>query len=176
MLAVLYLFTSVGLPTPSPAGTRTKDISRPFPCMDRPCGCLTYEACWAGDCCCFTLAEKRAWANAHNITPPTRAAAVEHESCCDSGACGTTPREPACQLCEKPVPAGGTSAVKWVVGVFDQKCKGQTSSGLIVMPAAVPPPAPFRVVIDPPSAAPLTLGEDSSLVRRQPPDTPPPRP
>lgn len=41
-----------------------------YPCQHRPCGCMTAAQCWRGDCCCFTLEEKLAWAEANGIEPP----------------------------------------------------------------------------------------------------------
>jgi hypothetical protein len=45
-----------------------KDRSRPFPCMDKPCGCATAEQCFK-NCCCHTPAERLAWAKAHSVEP-----------------------------------------------------------------------------------------------------------
>jgi len=50
-----------------------KDRSRPFPCMDKPCGCATAEQCFS-NCCCNTPAELLAWARARRIEPEVIAA------------------------------------------------------------------------------------------------------
>jgi hypothetical protein len=95
-----FLLASVGYPLWS--GGEGKDLSRPFPCMYRQCGCRNAEQCWRG-CCCFSGKEKLAWAKANNVTPPAYvAAAAEREaqktsikpSCCaakKSGACHQVP-------------------------------------------------------------------------------------
>jgi hypothetical protein len=85
-LAILgYTLVASGLPLPlgsislgfvspaasdSPAAKRLagKDRSRPFPCMDKPCGCATAEQCFT-NCCCNTPAETLAWATAHRVEP-----------------------------------------------------------------------------------------------------------
>jgi hypothetical protein len=85
-LAILgYMLVASGLPLPfgmiapaapdSPAAKRVagKDRSRPFPCMDRPCGCATAEQCFTS-CCCNTPAETLAWATAHRVEPAVLAA------------------------------------------------------------------------------------------------------
>ena len=85
-LAILgYTLVASGLPLPfgmiapaapdSPAAKRLagKDRSRPFPCMDRPCGCATAEQCFTS-CCCNTPAETLAWAKAHRVEPAVLAA------------------------------------------------------------------------------------------------------
>jgi hypothetical protein len=74
----LYGLVASGLPLPlgsPPAGERVaaarlaaKDRSRPFPCMDKACGCATAEQCFTS-CCCHTPAEQLAWAKAHNLEP-----------------------------------------------------------------------------------------------------------
>ena len=80
MLAT-YVVVASGLPLPiaggppavgSAAATQLadKDRSRPFPCMDKPCGCATAEQCFAA-CCCNTPAELLAWASTHNLDPAT---------------------------------------------------------------------------------------------------------
>lgn len=61
-----------------------KDLSKPFPCQHRACGCRSAEQC-ARQCCCFTPAQKRAWATQHGVTladAPQPAAAVDRRSCC----------------------------------------------------------------------------------------------
>lgn len=80
-----YTLVASGLPLPlgsvapstqeSPAAKRLagKDRSRPFPCMDKPCGCATAEQCFT-NCCCNTPAETLAWATAHRVEPAVLAA------------------------------------------------------------------------------------------------------
>ena len=83
LLVGLYGLVASGLPLPfgmplpgeSRGGDRVaasrlaaKDRSRPFPCMDKPCGCATAEQCFA-NCCCHTPAERLAWARAHKVEP-----------------------------------------------------------------------------------------------------------
>ena len=68
-----HLLTAVGFPAFPPLAGRSglkAESGVPFPCQNRPCGCLTAEQCWAGDCCCFTLAEKVAWAKANGVPLP----------------------------------------------------------------------------------------------------------
>jgi hypothetical protein len=73
----LYGLVSSGLPLPvmsPPAGTAAarklaaKDRSRPFPCLDKACGCDSAERCFS-NCCCHTPAETLAWAKARGIEP-----------------------------------------------------------------------------------------------------------
>lgn len=80
ILLVGYGLVASGLPLPvgvsthaaahTPAGKRlaVKDRSRPFPCMDKPCGCASAEQCFA-NCCCSTPRERLAWARSHRVEP-----------------------------------------------------------------------------------------------------------
>ena len=89
-LLVALLFGVAPVPVFSPRG---KDLSKPFPCQDSPCGCATAEECWH-HCCCHSNREKVAWAREHYVTPPdfVVAAAAEEEkaeprSCCHHNGC-----------------------------------------------------------------------------------------
>lgn len=130
-----------------------KDLSAPFPCQNRPCGCLSAEQCWR-ECCCFTNAQKVAWARKNRVTPPqyvveaarseaqpkqvavspsTRAAgatcrSTSHgctgKSCCESG------RQSTCSACatsareQREKPLAGRSK-RFVIGIERMKCRGQ---------------------------------------------------
>jgi hypothetical protein len=102
-----HLFATFGFPLPAPFSSSIKDASQPFPCQNRPCGCLTAEQCWAGDCCCFTLEEKLAWAEANGIEPPehvrplvelrkSRVANAQKKSCCAESHSGSHPSSSSC--------------------------------------------------------------------------------
>lgn len=156
----------------SPAGSE-KDPSTPFPCQNRPCGCRTAEQCWK-KCCCFTNAQKLAWAKSRGVKPPEYVvAAARAESkpnatsqcCCHAQAkCCDSNRPP-----EKP-PVGGL-----VVSLGALQCHGvdATILGLpiCVFPVQVESPKlerpgyQFRMI---PDMSPLIPAE------RQPP-TPPPK-
>lgn len=65
------LAPALALPVPLGPGV-PQAAGVPFPCRGHRCGCASPAACWAGDCCCFTLAEKIAWAEARGVEPPRR--------------------------------------------------------------------------------------------------------
>lgn len=122
MAIIGYTLVASGLPLPvgmpAPRGdvvadTRlaAKDRSRPFPCMDKPCGCATAEQCFA-NCCCHTPAERLAWAKAHRVEPAVLAA-LERRAAADAkpsepagGCCAAkAKRKPACcsaDGCDEP--------------------------------------------------------------------------
>src|SRR4051794_28407127 len=70
--AALLTYLAAAFGFPLPAAPARKDATIPFPCQDHPCGCQTAEQCWSG-CCCFTPAERWAWAEAHHVRPPAYA-------------------------------------------------------------------------------------------------------
>ena len=108
-----YAVLASGLPLPmgmlAPRGdavtdTRlaAKDRSRPFPCMDKPCGCATAEQCFA-NCCCHTPAERLAWAKAHSVEPAVlvaleRRVAADAAPTAPAGGCcaAKAKRKPSC--------------------------------------------------------------------------------
>ena len=82
---VTLAYASVALGLPLPVGTvadvpgvvapgggiaagllAAKDRSRPFPCMNSPCGCGSAEQCFES-CCCHTPSERLAWARRHGL-------------------------------------------------------------------------------------------------------------
>lgn len=71
-LAVLLGVCAMLLPlpfAPLAQNANDKDLSEPFPCQNRPCGCQTAAQCWK-KCCCFTDTQKVAWAKANNVKVP----------------------------------------------------------------------------------------------------------
>lgn len=192
----------VPLPIASPpiAG---KDRSKPFPCMDRPCGCASADQCWKG-CCCFTNAEKVAWARAHRIElPPFVLAAAKKEaeavaaakpakegsapsccqghgkSCCskESGECSHShdiaAKAPVTGD-DSPQAREKRSNVRWMLGIAAQKCRGEHGT-IAGLPVCIP-------VVPDALTAPPTLAICLSIPRSEsfsgetlPPPVPPPR-
>lgn len=54
---------------PTASQSTDKDLSEPFPCQNRPCGCQSAAQCWK-KCCCFTDTQKVAWAKANHVKLP----------------------------------------------------------------------------------------------------------
>jgi hypothetical protein len=150
---------ATGAPLPAARYTHSGKSSTPYPCSDHPCGCLSSEQCWAGDCCCFTLEQKLSWAEARGIEAPAhaqlavkaRAAKVKpakpKRPCCRGEEEGVATANP----CDKPVcherPHDATShdadeptEIRWVSSVFQQKCRGEGPAGLLKLDPTVPPP------------------------------------
>ncbi|NNJ25137.1 hypothetical protein LzC2_12000 [Planctomycetes bacterium LzC2] len=97
LLAMIVCQLPAPIPVPAAAvGENGKDRSELYPCRDRPCGCASASACWTG-CCCFTNAQKVAWAKANGVSIPAfvhdaakREAAAESAAPAGKSCCGTT--------------------------------------------------------------------------------------
>lgn len=125
-----------------------KDRSRPFPCMDKACGCVSAEQCFAG-CCCHTPSWQLAWARAHGVEPAVLAALERRASGAAPSTAGCRAdraAEPAC--CETQATAESPS--------IDGPDVCSAYRSLAAKPAATPAPAsppdtpagtPPRVVI-----------------------------
>jgi hypothetical protein len=148
------LVAAIGAPT---LGSHTnKKGSVPFPCQNHPCGCSTPEEGWAGDCCCFTLEQKLAWAEERGIEPPPhvratvearRAAASQVKAkppCCakhaKSDCCETAPGATHKHTDEPAAPSSLT--VRWLAGIHVQKCHGDGPAGLFKFEAGTTPTQP----------------------------------
>ena len=67
MIGLSLLLCNTWLPLPV---VIEKDISTPFPCQAKGCGCQNANQCWE-NCCCHTDSEKLAWAAKHGVEPPS---------------------------------------------------------------------------------------------------------
>jgi hypothetical protein len=186
-----HLMATFGFPLPTATATKSNDASAAFPCQNRPCGCLSSEECWAGDCCCFTLEEKLVWADANGVEPPdhvrplvasrkARPSAPPPKEraacCCDADHEGLEAPTSACPTGDQRAkePTHDRASARWVVGLFAQKCRSDGPAGLFQAEPALPPDPisdpipsiPARTLIDRPCRA-------ASASHRPP--TPPPR-
>lgn len=184
LLAQLVAATGAPLPSHNPSATAKKSAV-PFPCQDHPCGCGTSEQGWAGDCCCFTLEQKLAWADARGVTPPPhvrptvesrKAAPKAEKSCCakkTAPSCHDRADAPSSDEPERGRVA--KLGVRWVAGVFAQKCRGEGFGGLLKLELIVAPdaqPAP-RAAYDPTESIPAI--DSRAVLTSLFPPTPPPR-
>ncbi len=192
LLLAGYALVASGLPIPlgvdhgprSPAAEKRlagKDRSRPFPCMDKPCGCATAEQCFS-NCCCNTPAELLAWAKANRVEPGVIAALADRvaattpvgESCCSAK------QKTCCSASAAPVVAvqhdthATDDAAKSVSLRAMRACQGMAAEWLL--PGISLPPlsvAAIRLVTGP--GASIRLVDLSSFGALPAPDGPPPR-
>jgi len=117
-----HFLGSFGLPVLVAKPNHTSDMA--FPCQGYACACASAEECWKGDCCCFTLEEKLAWAETNGVEPPShvrplietrksQGSSTASRSCCSH------------EGCEQQ-----RSSVRWVSTLMAQRCRGIGQLGL----------------------------------------------
>lgn len=161
-----FLAVNIGFPVVEPSG---KDLSQPFPCMDKQCGCRSATACWQG-CCCHTNREKLAWAEEHGVTPPAYvfAAAAKEEPIAVASCC-TAKKSPA-----KKTAAAAKWRVSLVPTIAARKCQGLAQLW-VILSAAVPPVSPVEMAVEVAIADLAPLPAENLLSYDLVPPTPPPR-
>ena len=188
-----YALVASGLPLPWAAAPRVdaaaatrpaKDRSRPFPCMDKPCGCATAEQCFTA-CCCHTRAETLAWARARGLEHAVREAlarradvrpvASRSGGCCAAvandaaGCCAAPPGRPAATAA---APAAGP--VRTITLRAALACGG-ILAGWASGAASLVPPAVTAVTIHEPLCAAVAVLDEGPRCTRPVPEPPPPR-
>ncbi len=130
-----FLATTVGVPLPSAS---VKDLSEPFPCMHRLCGCRDAAQCWKS-CCCFTDREKLVWAAAQGLEPPAFVVAAARKSmdaertCCDDHPRGSPDHE---AQSKKPL---GSQSSNLVIASAWRSCHGLVPSWSSLIAVSPPP-------------------------------------
>lgn len=206
-----YGLVAAGLPLPSgavapggasPAAEKrlaVKDRSTPFPCMDKPCGCVTAEQCFTM-CCCHTPAETLAWAKAHEVDPAViaglqrRVAAQPEKKVAVSSCCSATTSDACCSVALKSACCAGVTATtsseehpvpceqpadepvssQTVVLKAMLACGGIVSQWLVVG-GSPPPPVVVALVSVAPLVEVILPGDAVFSCVRAAPDAPPPR-
>ena len=208
----LYGLVASGLPLPvggppagSPAAEKRagKDRSRPFPCMNKPCGCGSAEQCFT-NCCCHTPAEILAWAEARGIEAAVLAALERRVAaatpavrptgdCCSTHDDCASPDEVICSdyqsLAADPVDPESAGLAASAEESTDQEptvaadivilramlaCGGIVSEWAAVG-VSLPPPTCVTCELPWPPVGVVTVIDERVFGTGSPPDTPPPR-
>jgi hypothetical protein len=178
---VAYAVASVGYPAPNPASAKWR--GEPFPCQDRPCGCLDAIQCWTS-CRCTTAAERIVWARRNGVAIPAyaRLTATDYlnaDSLEQSGE--QEDGQTGCCCCKADATRGvdadaaplGHSAWRLIPSLAARQCRAQ---GDVWMTLAVvaPPGRPATVVFTESSIGWLDLtGETAPSRSIEPPMRPP---
>ena len=156
------LLLALGVPLPAPS----RSAGQAFPCQGRPCGCLDAAECWQGDCCCFTLEQKVAWADAHGVELPAHVRPLLAKRKAEE--------PPPCPECEK-LRQSNAVPVRWIVGAFAGKCRGEGPAGLLLSEPAIPPVTDCVTQLAPEAGEMLAVQSNQPISHRTPPPAPPPR-
>jgi hypothetical protein len=129
---------------PLPSGSRRKDASRPFPCMSHSCGCMNIDEFWHS-CCCYTNAQKLAWAEANGVYAPdfVREAAQREEAIARKA----KKKSCFCDRCAKEKKED-SSPVKWVFGFAARRCGGHGPFDMAQYSPSVPARIPGAMNFD----------------------------
>jgi hypothetical protein len=184
-----HLFAVIGFPLPSVRSSQVPNDVVQYPCASRGCGCGSADECWKGDCCCFTLEEKLAWADERGIEPPAHVRPMVEARKNRASSHGTRPTKTDCcakenehQDAEGDCPecrrnaASKSASLTWTVGPMTAKCQG-----LGAAPGAAFPPATVQDRVSSTIIADQCIGTILPTSQRVissifSPPTPPPRP
>jgi hypothetical protein len=192
-LVIWLIISHLPLPLATPRSDG-KDLSKPFPCQNRPCGCRSAEQCWKS-CCCFSNAQKIAWAKANSVRVPEfvkhaisgdeSRAVVARRSCCAKrqGCCVAATRS-AKTCCDRGLSssltpsadthAGDVDSPSTVIGVIAQECQGGRWSWVTGFAVCSAPQFEYLHSIEVAGDVPDWLSSEFEPERRRPP-IPPPR-
>ncbi len=96
-----------------------------FPCQTRPCGCKSAHQCWT-QCCCFSPAQRTAWAKQHQVTPPVYA--ILEDSKTTKVVENAQPKPSCCATkkacCSPKQTVSKSDSTRWVLSVMALKCRG----------------------------------------------------
>jgi len=110
----------VGLPMPA---VSAKDLSQPFPCQHRVCGCLNAADCWK-NCCCFSARARVAWAEENGVVPPeSLVEEAQHEDAVPTQ-CKTCCAAKKSNIVKKLLPAAASPPVRWQLAIQAMRCQG----------------------------------------------------
>lgn len=140
-----YLVAAFGL-LPSPAQLArwiSAPIAEPFPCQDHACGCASAIDCWT-QCCCFTDAERLAWARERGIEPPAEVVlfiAESDDTSIEPHCPLCIPDEPPASCCSTPSSTCGSDACEPSTPFRGRALSPLGCKNVEVWLVAVPPPA-----------------------------------
>jgi hypothetical protein len=151
-----------GLPLPARSA---KDLTSPFPCQHRQCGCLHAADCW-NHCCCFSARERVAWAREHDAeVPESLVKQAQQSPDAKPGAC--------CEVKQSKAHQAGKTMQR-VLGLMARQCQGEHSAWGCGEPVQMPARAVTWCFEAQPATCWLPPKPDAPCVNQIPP-IPPPR-
>lgn len=153
LLTVVLLVALFPLPVISVPSHAVKDLSTPFPCQHRRCGCMSAAQC-KKKCCCFSAEQKVAWAKKNGVSvsdvveladvprnPPATASCCEAKS--SAKKCHLAPMEKSsCQTSKCKIAGKQKGRVQVAIAAMVFKCRGVAVTAFgqpaYVLPDVVP--------------------------------------
>ena len=128
LLVAAFVVALLPIPLVTFSSRDVKDLSRPFPCQNRPCGCMSAAQC-KKKCCCFSDEQKLAWAKRNGVDPSeVVASTTKRGAACESApqVCCTIKNGSKTQVVQRQPKAKSTppSRVKIVIGAVADDCQG----------------------------------------------------
>lgn len=165
-LTLLYLVLAVGFPL---GGPRPGAAER-FPCENCSCGCSSAEQCWQ-NCCCFSPAERLAWADQEGVTPPPSVVAKLKGTAGKTTSVGCATGGCCCASQSEPKPRDTNSVAGWRA----LACQGKTLGWLAATPTLLHTASQRMVVVASFPNETVPLYSDRALGQIDAPPIPPPR-
>ncbi len=178
LISLAVLFGICCSVVPLPVGQRlAKDLSEPFPCQHRACGCRSADQCWK-KCCCFTNSQKVAWAKSHRVRLPAAVLASAKRECSldkqrSSGCCSAGAPQVAREV-HSGKADNERDETMYLIGALAQQCRGQPWSWS-TLPWAILPQATESRTFFPEVGEKLALCSATSMAISHSPPLPPPR-
>ena len=153
-ILLLAGFVAALLPIPLISFSRIngKDLSRPFPCQNRPCGCRSAAQC-KKKCCCFSDEQKLAWAKRNGVDPSEVVASTSKRGTASKSVpavCCTIKNDAKPQVIQSQPKAKSTSQSRYkiVIAAVADDCHGlaKTASGQSVY--LIPPTASLNQLVE----------------------------
>ena len=152
LLLAAFVAALLPLPLVSFAPHQVKDLSRPFPCQNRPCGCMSAAQC-KKKCCCFSDEQKLAWAKRNDVDASEVVASTKKCHTASESAphvCCTIKNVAKAQVAHRQSKAKTTSNPRYkiVIGSVADDCQGlaKTAAGQSVF--LIPPTATLNPLIE----------------------------
>ncbi len=129
-----------------------KDLSRPFPCQYRPCGCMSAAQC-KKKCCCFSDQQKLVWAKRNGVDPSEVVASITKRGAASKSSptvCCTIKNGSKAQVAHRQPKAKSTpkSRFKIVIGAVADDCQGLVKTAFGQAVFLIPPMISLNPLVD----------------------------
>ncbi len=152
LLLVGFVIALLPIPLISFSSKVGKDLSRPFPCQNRPCGCMSAAQC-KKKCCCFSDEQKLAWAKRHGVDPSEVVVlTAKRAPACEASpqVCCTIKNGSKAKVAHRPpkAKAASSSRYKIVIGAVADDCQGLAKTAFGQAVFLIPPMTSLNPLVE----------------------------